>query len=193
MTLDAKLTEATRKAVEAAKAIDHTKLDDWQDNAGVFTLCRYLSGVTDQMDADELRPYLELFWTAVHQPIDWDEAWEQFADIWDNGLARIPPGTNLVDIAARRAQYTSDPSWAHTYRPIVRHLIRICIELDRMRLTGGFGLSQVDAARNIGCTQPSAGHKIHLLVRDRVIRVVRKPNQGQKRATRYRLVKSYPN
>lgn len=193
MSLDAKLTHATEQAITAAKAIDHTKLAEWQENAAVFTLCRYLSAVDDHSDAEELKPYLGLFWEAVRLPPDWDEAWEQFCDILDHGRARIPPGVNLVDIAARRARHTQDPLWADTYRPVVRYLVRICIELDRMRLPGGFGLSQMDAARNLGCTQPSAGNKIHLLVRDHVIRITRNPSRSQKRSTRYQVVKPYPD
>lgn len=193
MDLDARLVDATRKAVGAAKAIDHAKLPEWQEDAEVFTLCRYLAAVDDHSDADALRPYLDLFWGAVRRPDDPDEAWEQFCFIRDKGRARIPPGVNLVDIAARRARDTQDPPWAQAYRPSVRHLVRICIELDRMRLPGGFGLSQIDAARNIGCTQPSAGNKIHQLVRDRVIIVTRKASQGRKRATRYRVIKPYPD
>lgn len=193
MDLDARLQEATRKAIEATKAIDRSKWPDWADNVAIFTLARHLATVDYEIDADKLEPYALAFWSATHEPADWEEAWEQFLDVWDHQKARLPVG-NLAIIAGERARHKPDPDWARCYRPQMRHLIRVCIELARMRRDRGcFKLSQIDAAKIVGCTQQTAGRMLHRLCRDGVLIIKHKPPQGAIRAITYRLIRAYPD
>lgn len=193
MDLDAQLEKATQKAIEAAKRLNHSQWPQWADNVPIFTLCRHLAEVTEDLDADDLQPYLLAFWNATQEPPDQDEAWEQFADLWDHKKARLPTG-NLALIAARRAQTTQDPDWAKHYRPALRFLVRVCIELARMRQDFNiFYLSQPDAAKILNCTQQTAGRMLHILCRDLVLMIKDKPPQGTRKAIKYKLMKPYPS
>ena len=193
MDLDARLQDATRKAIEVAKAIDRSKWPDWADNVAIFTLARHLATVDADSDADDFESYVLAFWDATKQPADWDEAWEQFLDIWDHGKARLPVG-NLAIIAGDRARNKLDLDWAKHYRPPVRFLTRVCVELACMRRDRGcFKLSQIDAAKIVGCTQQTAGRMLHRLCRDGVLIIKHKPPQGAIRAITYRLIRPYPD
>jgi hypothetical protein len=196
MDLDARLQEATRQAIEAAGKIDKAKWADgadWADNPAIFTLARHLEAIAHDLDADDLEPYVLAFWSATKDPADWDEALEQFLDVWDHHKARLPVG-NLATIAGERARNKPDLGWARDYRPPIRFLIRICVELARMRRDyGHFKLSQRDAAKIIGCTQPNAGRMLHRLCRDGVLLVKDKPPQGCEKAIKYRLMLPYPD
>ncbi len=184
---------ATEQAIEAVRKLDRQDWPKWADNVVIFTLCRYLATIDYERDADDLQPYVLAFWNATKDPADWDEAWEQFLDIWDHGKARIPIG-NLADIAAVWARNKLDPKWAYHYRPAMRFLIRICIELARMRQEHGvFSLSQIDAARLLGCTQQTAGRMLHHLCRDSVLIIKDRPPQGTIKAIKYKLIRDYLN
>lgn len=193
MDLDARLQEATRRAIEAAKAINRKDWPDWSDNVAIFTLARHLAAVDADSDANDFEPYVLAFWDATKQPDDWGEAWEQWLDVWDHGKARLPVG-NLAIIAGDRARNKPDLDWAQQYRPPVRFLIRVCIELAHMRHDhGAFKLSQIDASKILGCTQQTAGRMIHRLCRDGVLIIKNKPPQGTIKAITYRLIPDYPD
>lgn len=188
-----RLADATQEAIEAARQIDRTKWPPWADNVAIFTLARYLAAVDPTIDADDLQPYVLGFWNATKDPKDWEEAWEQFLDIWDHRKARVPAG-NLANVAADRAQHTQDQQWAHHYRPAMRYLVRICIELARMRQDRCvFSLSQIDAGRILNCDRRTAGRMLHRLCRDGILIVRDRPPKGCLKAIRYRLMRDYPN
>lgn len=193
MGIDARLRQATQNAIEASQRINPAHWPEWADNVAIFTLARHLAAVDSSSEAEVFEPYVLAFWSATKEPADWDEAWEQFLDVWDHDKARIPVG-NLAHIAAARARDKPDMEWAAGYRPKLRLLVRVCIEIARMRRDKGrFKLSQTDAGEIIGCTQPQAGRMIHRLCRDGVLCVVNKPKQGALKAIKYRILKPYPD
>jgi hypothetical protein len=193
MDRDDQLRQATQDAIAALPRINRSLWPEWSDNVAIFTLCRHLATVNHDCDADELEPYVLAFWGATHEPTDWDEAWEQFLDLWDHTKVRIPLG-NLADHASARAKHTQDPEWAYDYRPPLRFLIRTCIELARMLQNNDtFSLSQHDAARILGCSQQTAGRMLHRLCRDGVLMVKDRPPKGTLKAIKYKLLIGYPD
>lgn len=188
--IEEKLTQATRQAIDAVARIDRAKWPKWADNVPVFTLCRHLAAVVDPcaVVADVLEPYVLAFWSAVHDPAEWDEAWEQFCDIWDHSKAKIPPAADIVQVAIDRARHASDrPEWATKGTPRMRHLARICWELGAMSPDGVFYLSQKQAAGILAIDQRTAGRLFHMLARECVIVETDRPPKGTLKAVRYRF------
>lgn len=196
MDLDARLQDATSKAIEAAKRLDRSKWPDWADNVAIFTLCRHLAVVThSSTDANDLEPYVLAFWSATKEPEDWEAARAQFQDLWDHSKARLPVGADILALAEARAKQAKDrPAWAMLPGPKLRHLARMCWELAWLQgHSGRFFLSQRDAAKVLGTDQRTAGRMFHQLCRESVIIEADRPPKGTIKAIRYRFLKSYPS
>ena len=191
MDLDERLQDATRRAIDASKAIDRARWPAWADNVAIFTLARYLASVdrADEIDADNLEPYVRSFWSALHDPADWEEARAQFQDIWDHTKAILPVCAEVVRVATERANRAKDrANWSDLPGPKLRRLARICWELAQMHTDGMFFLSQHTAAAILGIDQRTAGRMFHQLCRESVIIESDRPPKGCQKAIRYRFL-----
>jgi len=189
MTIDEQLQEATRNAIKATKSLNRSQWPTWADNIPIFTLCRYLGTVVDgETDADDLEPYVMAFWSATHQPPEWEAALGQFQDLWDHSKARMPAGADIVRIAVDRARRTKDhPEWANLSGPRLRCLARICWELASMHANGRFFLSQQQAAKLLDIDRKTAGRMFHQLCREGILIEADRPPKGTIKAIRYRF------
>lgn len=193
---DDKILDAVRRAIDDTLAHDQEKGMPYLQNRRVFRLCRYLRTAVDpQRPSHELRPYLRLWYDACAEvladdenhngeklDLTFDDACAQLAYLWDGN--RVQHG--IVDFwGLIAAMPEADVAKAYD-APHVRKLVSALYHASRRTQDGTFHLSQADAGRIMGKSQPAGRYAIALLIADGLIEQVSKGHTGKNPTYKWR-------
>ncbi len=164
-----------------------------QRHRQVFEFCRALKAIPAIADARplQLANVLRSWWELAqpHSQTPWEEHLADFLEGWDR--VKFAKGDGPIVQCFRRAQENELPDVAQEFeQPLLRLLIALCRELQRVAGSGPFYLSARTAGGLLGVDHTTAHRWLTLLKNVEILELTERGSQNPKdrKANRYRYL-----